>query len=116
MTANDIDPYAIAAVTLNARANGVKVGESLADLLDGDGGDAQIVLAGDVFYSPPMAERMLSFLDRLTARGIEVLIGDPGRGHLPADRFETMATYALPRADAFADAQLTHMSVLRPRR
>jgi predicted nicotinamide N-methyase len=116
VTANDIDPYAIAAVTLNARANDVALAHSLADLLDGDGGDAETVLAGDVFYNSPIAQRMLAFLDRLTARGVEVLIGDPGRGHLPEDRFETVATYALPRADAFADAQLTHMSVLRPRR
>src|SRR3954447_20056043 len=37
--ANDIDPYAVAALTLNARANAVQVIESHADLLDGDGDD-----------------------------------------------------------------------------
>jgi predicted nicotinamide N-methyase len=116
VTANDIDPYAIAAITLNARANNVTVTESHADLLDGDGGDVETVLAGDVFYNRSITLRMLAFLERVAARGVEVLIGDPGRGHLPADRFQTVASYRVPRADAFVDAQLTRMSVLRPRR
>jgi hypothetical protein len=34
---------------------------------------------------------------------------------VPADRFEVMATYPLPAADAFADSQLTDMHVLRLR-
>ena len=116
VTANDIDPYAIAAITLNARTNDVTVFESHADLLDGDGGDTETVLAGDVFYNPAIATRMLAFLERVAARGVEVFIGDPGRGHLPEDRFESVASYQLPRADAFVDAQLTRMRVLRPRR
>jgi predicted nicotinamide N-methyase len=115
VVANDIDPYAVAAITLNARANGVHVTESHADLLDGDGGDADTVLAGDVFYDRAIAQRMLAFLDRAAARGAKVLVGDPGRGHLPADRFRTVATYRVPRVDAFADAQLTHMCVLELR-
>jgi predicted nicotinamide N-methyase len=116
VTANDIDPYAIAAITLNARTNDVAIAGSHADLLDGDGGDAETVLAGDVFYDQPLSLRMLDFLERVAARGAEVLIGDPGRGHLPEERFEIVASYDLPRADAFVDAQLTRMNVLRPRR
>jgi predicted nicotinamide N-methyase len=112
VTANDIDPYAVAAITLNARANDVQVTESHADLLDGDGGDVETVLAGDVFYTPSITQRMLSFLERVAARGVQVLVGDPGRGHLPADRFQTVASYQLPLVDAFVDAQLTRMNVL----
>src|SRR5690349_2617717 len=51
VTANEIDPYALAAIALNARANGVTVSTQSGDVLDGDGGDADVVLAGDVFYS-----------------------------------------------------------------
>jgi predicted nicotinamide N-methyase len=116
VTANDVDPYALAAITLNARANGVAVTESPDDLLDGDGGDAETVLAGDVFYTGPMARRMLNFLERMAARGVEVLVGDPGRDHLPEHRLQIVASYQLPLADAFADAQLTRMNVLRPAR
>ncbi|GAA2375328.1 methyltransferase [Dactylosporangium salmoneum] len=116
VTANDVDPYAVAAITLNAKVNGVRVTECLADLLDGDGGDAETVLAGDIFYTGIVAQRVLAFLERVTARGAEVLVGDPGREHLPRGRMQTIATYQLPLVDAFADAQLTQMDVLRLRR
>jgi predicted nicotinamide N-methyase len=115
VTANDVDPYAVAAITLNARANDVSIIESHADLLDGDGGDAETVLAGDVFYDGSFARRMLAFLERAAARGAEVLVGDPGRGHLPVDRLQVVMSYRVPLVDASTDAQLTCMSVLRPR-
>jgi predicted nicotinamide N-methyase len=116
VTANDVDPYAIAAITLNAKVNAVLVTECLADLLDGDGGDAETVLAGDIFYTDLMAQRVLAFLERVAARGAQVLVGDPGRGHLPRDRMQTVATYQLPLVDAFADAQLPQINVLQLRR
>lgn len=115
VTANDIDPYSVAAIMLNARANDVALVTSHADLLDGDGGDIDVLLAGDVFYTSDVTERMLGFVERVAARGVEVFIGDPGRGHLPEDRFETVARYQLPGTDGFEDAQRTHMCVLRPR-
>jgi len=113
--ANDIDPYAVAASVLNARANAVPITESHADLLDGDGGDAEVVLAGDAFYTAPLALRTLTFLERAAARGARVLVGDPGRGHLPADRVQVVASYQLPSADAVIDAQLTIVNVCRLR-
>jgi len=115
VTANDIDPYALAAIALNANANGVTVTSSYGDLLDGSGGDAELVLAGDVFYSRSMAERMLAFLERVVARGARVLVGDPGRGHLPEDRLDLVASYQVPMADAFADPDINHIDVLQPR-
>jgi predicted nicotinamide N-methyase len=115
VTANDIDPYAMAAVMLNARANAVRVARSHADLLDGDGGDADTVLAGDAFYTEPMTWRVLDFLERAAARGARVLVGDPARGHLPPNHWQTVTSYQLSPADAFADAQLTRINVLQPR-
>jgi len=114
VTANDIDPYALAAVTLNARANGVAVAGVDDDLLDSDGGNADLLLAGDVFYRGRLAERMLPFLERAAARGAQVLIGDPGRAFLPRDRLRVVATYQVPLADAFADAEITRVDVLQP--
>lgn len=116
VTANDIDPYALAAITLNARANRASVAGVDDDLLDGDGGDADLVLAGDVFYSKAMAERMMPFLERITARGARVLVGDPGRAFLPHDRLRVIASYHMPPSDAFPDAEITRIDVLQPRR
>ncbi|MEV0397571.1 class I SAM-dependent methyltransferase [Polymorphospora rubra] len=113
VTATDIDPYAVAAITLNAAANGVAVDASGRDVLDTDGDGADLVLAGDVFYDPAMADRMLPFLDRVVARGGRVLVGDPGRGTLPWDSLEVVASYPAPTEAAFADAELARTYVLR---
>jgi predicted nicotinamide N-methyase len=115
VTANDIDPYAVAAISLNARANGVAVTTCDADLLDGHGGDAQVVLAGDVFYHEALAQRIWPFLQRAAARGARVLIGDPGRQYLPQDGLTTVASYPAPAADTSAEPHIRHLSVLRPR-
>lgn len=114
VTANDIDPLALAAIAVNARANGVVVDGRGGDLLDGDGEDAELVLAGDVFYSEPMAERMLLFVERAAARGARVLIGDPGRAHLPGDRLEVAATYSVSMIGAPQDAEFRQAYVLCP--
>src|SRR4051812_42509007 len=44
VTANDTDRYALAAIALNARENGVAVEVDHNDLLDGDGAGADVVL------------------------------------------------------------------------
>ena len=90
--ATDIDPFAEAAVAVNARANGVRVGFSRRDLLDAPPPDCDVILAGDVCYEETMARRMLEWLRVAASRGIRVLIGDPGRTYLPPD-LEPLATY-----------------------
>lgn len=92
----DIDPCAVAAIGLNAAANGTTVHAVRADILDDEPGDAEVVLAGDVFYSEAMAARMLRYLLRATAAGARVLVGDPGRAYLPRQRFRQLATYDVP--------------------
>ena len=116
VTANDVDPYAIAAINANAFANKVDVHRSPSDLLDGDGDGAEVVLAGDALYNPSIAARMLPFLDRVVARGGRILVGDPGRGHLPQHWLEPVATYRVLSGSVPEDAQLHLTSVLRPRR
>jgi predicted nicotinamide N-methyase len=115
VTANDIDPYALAAVRLNAQANGVTVGRLGGDLLDGDGDGAEVLLAGDVFYSRAMSERVVKFFERATARGSAVIVGDPGRAYLPRERLELLASYRVPMVGALEDAEIKQTDVLRPR-
>jgi predicted nicotinamide N-methyase len=90
--ASEIDPLAVAAVKLNAQANGVPVPLIAGDVLDGDGAGAQVVLAGDIWYSRPLAERVLGFLERARAGDATVLAGDIGRAFLPRHRFRVLDT------------------------
>jgi predicted nicotinamide N-methyase len=115
VTANDIDPYAAAAVALNARLNGVGIKVTSQNLLDGDGGDADVVLAGDVFYNESLAGTVMPFLRRAAARGARVLVGDPGRADLPRDQLEVLATYPARSATVLADAEIGQVHVLQPR-
>jgi predicted nicotinamide N-methyase len=116
VVANDLDPYALAAIMLNARANRVDLVARRGDLLTGDFADvADVVLAGDVFYSAPMAARILPFLEGLARRGARVLVGDPGRECLPRDLLETVATYEVSMLGAPEDSAFTRTHVFRPR-
>lgn len=95
VTANDIDPMSLAAATVNAELNQVRLHTLEADVLDTDPRES-VILAGDVFYSREMAARVLPFLRRAAARGALVLVGDPGRAYLPTDRMIRQAAYDVP--------------------
>lgn len=94
--ASEIDPLAIAAIGLNARANAVPAPAVLGDVLDGDGEGAEVVLAGDVWYSRPLAERVLGLIERAAAQGASVLTGDIGRAFLPRERFRVVEASDIP--------------------
>lgn len=115
VTANDIDPYAMAAVSANTRLNGIELTRSSRDLLDGDGSGVELVLAGDVLYHPSVAARMVPFLARVVAMGGQVLVGDPNRGHLPHRWLAPVVSYDVPVSSAPEDTQLARTSVLAPR-
>ncbi|MEA2609822.1 MAG: hypothetical protein QOJ75_2065 [Chloroflexota bacterium] len=106
----DIDPFAEAAVGLNARANGVRVGFVGRDVLDDDPPDADLLLAGDTWYETQLAERVLPWLRRAAANGTRVLVGDPGRRYLPAGDLVPLAAY-----DVQTTTQLEDRAVLRGR-
>ncbi len=92
-TGADIDPLAIAAIGLNARANGCRVSVVGRDVLDEEPPDADLITAGDCWYEDGLARRVLPWLQRARGRGIEVLVGDPGRRYLPADQLMELARY-----------------------
>ena len=96
VSAVDIDAYAIAAARMNAAANDAAVAIVKGDLTCGPPPSVDVILAGDVFYDPVLAERMLGFLDRCRGRGMEIFIGDPGRAYLPRARLRQLAEYAVP--------------------
>jgi predicted nicotinamide N-methyase len=79
VTGYDVDPLAIAAITLNAAANGVTVLAVQADILDTDGPGSDVILVADAFYERELARRVMRFAERGQARGAAVLVGDFGR-------------------------------------
>jgi predicted nicotinamide N-methyase len=93
VTAVDIDPFAIAAIQLNVRANRARVEVVAADLLDDDPPEVDLVLAGDCWYEELTAERATAWLHRAHERGREVLLGDPGRRYLRLDGLQELAAY-----------------------
>jgi predicted nicotinamide N-methyase len=115
VAANDVDPYAIAAMKANAAANDVAVTPLLGDILDGDGDAADVVLVGDALYDQSIAGRVMPFLKRAATRGARVLVGDPGRGHVPADQLEMVASYAVSVIGSPEDALLERTSVFAVR-
>jgi predicted nicotinamide N-methyase len=92
-TAADIDPFAVAAIDLNSRANGHRIRTVGRDVLDEDPPDVDVVLAGDCFYEGPLSERVLPWLRRARASGMDVLVGDPARRFLPADALDELAEF-----------------------
>jgi predicted nicotinamide N-methyase len=114
VVANEIDPFAIDAIALNAEVNKLTMETFLGDMLDGDADGADVVLAGDIFYDKAVTSRMMPFIQRLQARGAVVLVGDPGRAHLPQEKFEKVARYEISVPKALEDAEVKTTTVWRP--
>ena len=91
----EIDPFAIAAMRLNAELNQVAIETEAGDIIGRDDG-WDIILIGDMCYERPLAERLTPWLRQLAARGATVLLGDPGRAYLPKAGLTKIAEYAVP--------------------
>ncbi|TKB13787.1 MAG: methyltransferase [Mesorhizobium sp.] len=94
--ATEIDRNGVVALGLNAAANGVAITTIGEDITAGPPPAVDLVLAGDVFYGQAVARRVIPFLDRCLAAGIEVLVGDPGRAWLPRARLRLLGEYQVP--------------------
>lgn len=116
VVASDTDPVALTAIGLNAAANGVSIATIAEDACDGTARDADVVLAGDVFYDAAVSRSTLTFLDRARARGACILVGDPGRAHLPRSQFTPLATYQVSGTGAVEGADTVAATVWRPAR
>ena len=105
-TAADIDPFAAAATKINARANRVRVATSRRDVLDDEPPDVDVVLAGDTWYEAGLADRIEPWVRRARERGIDVLIGDPGRRYLPRTELVELASYEVRTTTELEDLEL----------
>ncbi len=113
VTAADIDPFAAEAVRLNGNLNEVALAVETADLVGRDDLEAEIILAGDICYEQPLAGAVEAWLRGYCARGITVLIGDPGRTHLPKTGVTHLATYTVEKTGELEDCATRRTGVWR---
>jgi predicted nicotinamide N-methyase len=111
VVAADVDPFAWAAIDLNARANGCRVTVVRRDVLDEEPPDVDVILAGDTWYEDGLARRVYAWLRRAHARGITVLVGDPGRRYLPVADLVELASYPVRTSADIEDMARTRASV-----
>ena len=105
VTGADIDAFSAAAIQLNARANGCRVTVVVRDVLDDEPPDADVILAGDVCYEAGLASRVLPWLQEARRRGIDVLLGDPGRRYLPLADLVELASYEVRTTTELEDLE-----------
>ena len=112
----DIDPFAIAAIQLNARANDVRIEPVRRDILnDGPPPNVDVVLVADCWYEETLAARVTPWLHRVAEAGIDVLVGDPGRRYLPGAELEELARYAVRTTTELEDLGQQSAAVYRLR-
>ena len=117
--AADIDAFTESAIALNAEANNVYIEIVTRDLLVEDLLDRpaplsaryDVILVGDLFYERDTAARALAFLERHTAIGTRVLIGDPGRAYLPTARLTRLIEYSVPVTRELEDRDIKRTAV-----
>jgi predicted nicotinamide N-methyase len=109
----DVDPFCRGAVTLNAALNGVAIPFREESPLDLPLPDADVVLAGDVFYERALAAGAARWFLELAERGTLVLAGDAGRAYLPAAGHVELASYEVPTTVEIEEAPVRRARVLR---
>ena len=108
--AADIDAFSIAAIAINAVGNDVKLSITAHDLLEQDI-ETDVILVGDLFYEKGVASRCYAWLLKAHEKGIDVLIGDPGRSYLPIDKLVRIAEYSVPVSRDLEDMDIKKTAV-----
>jgi predicted nicotinamide N-methyase len=111
--ASDIDGFARAAALINAQLNGVVIKVTGEDLIGREDLGVDIVLAGDICYEQPMAGRVETWFKALAARGIVVMMGDPGRTYLPRNGLVELARYRVETTRELEDSDVRSTAVLQ---
>lgn len=107
VAATDVDPAAVAAARRNAAINNVTLVPAMTE--------PDVLLAGDAFYSPTVAEQMTVQLRAARRESVAVLVGDPGRGYFPERLFVQVAEYVVPVPAALEEAETLTTGVWRMR-
>jgi predicted nicotinamide N-methyase len=91
VTANDIDPVALAIARQNGAHNRVSLEFDSENRIEtGSIGQAQILLCSDFFYAKVESMVLAGLLDKWRERSVTILIGDGGRAFVPKDYREVL--------------------------
>ncbi len=101
----DIDPFAIAAAELNAKANNVALETLCADIIGLDGG-WDVILVGDICYERDTAQKVITWLEKRHQSGSTIFIGDPERTYLPKERLKKIASYDIVTTKDLEDSEI----------
>ena len=106
----DIDPFAEAACLMNAEENGLSIDVSIGDIV-GSAVEADVLLAGDVWYERAPAARFEAWLGASARQGVRVVTGDPARSYVPSGLLE-LARYDVPTTADLESATMRTTRVL----
>lgn len=110
--ASEPDPLALAAIELNAAANGVPP-PACVPAARGAATTQDVVVAGDVWYEKELADQVSACFDEAAAAGARVLTGDIGRAYFPRGRHYLVASYEIPATIPLEGSELVRVSVWR---
>jgi len=110
VVAAEMDVLAIAAIDMNSHANGVFVEPIGVDII-GSNARWNTILAGDMCYERPVADRMVAWLRLLVKDGVRVLLGDPGRNYFPTGGVRKLASFAVPTSLDLEDREIRETAV-----
>jgi predicted nicotinamide N-methyase len=113
VTANDIDPVAIVALTLNAKSNDLVLTASHKNMINAPMEGYDIILAGDFCYEWPMAGYAIDWMRVQVSVGLGVYFADPGRPHAPLSGIEECANYRVPTSRDLEDSDQKIVKVFR---
>jgi predicted nicotinamide N-methyase len=109
--AAEIDPFAAAAIALNAAENGCDVTVLLDDVV-GSPCRWDVLLCGDVCYEAPMARHIMPWLRRCAAQAV-VIMADPGRKYAPSEGGTPLARYEVPTSLELEDRASRWVELMR---
>jgi predicted nicotinamide N-methyase len=113
VTGGDIDQNAVAAIGVNAPANGAVVTARAFDFAADDACGAEVILAADVFYQRELAQVALRFLRDAVQAGADVLVADPGRAFLPTASLTPLISYQVPVLRELEDVPVKTVMIYR---
>ena len=86
---------------------------NLQDFLDIYYQGMSVLITEQDFYDLAFAARLVPWLRQLAAKGVLVLVGDPGRAYLPREHLAERARYEVPVTRVLEDAEVKRTTVWR---